>query len=287
MADFTFAARFALNSIFIIDGIGPNDPVRGNHLLYENLRDLKMEFPDLLQHVDRRVVENGAQLLDTIREIAEMSRTLGLRPIVHIECHGTEEGLRVGAAGELLPWPLLEPVFRQLNLATGCNLGVVMVVCHGLFALKPVKITRPAPFYFLLGSQDELYSVDIRAEMPEFYRTLCETHDLDRAIARVRSCKHFIAEHLVVHALGRLIKNALTGKGRAKRIEHAVTLANWQLAALPREQRREHMRQVRKNAKAASRPDPVRLRDHFDRFLPKREPGFRMQDLIDWAQGKH
>ncbi|PVX97694.1 hypothetical protein [Paraburkholderia unamae] len=287
MVDFTFAARFALNSVFIIDGLGPDDPVRGNHLLYEELRDLKMEFPDLLQHVDRCVVENGAQFLDTIREITEMSRALGLRPIVHIECHGTNDGLRVGARGELLPWPLLEPVLRQLNLATGCNLGVVMVVCHGLFSLQPVKITRPAPFYFLLGSQEELYSVDMRVEMPKFYRTLCETNDLDRAVTHVRSCKHFIAEHLVVHALGRLIKNACTGKGRTARVERAVTLATWQLAALPRDQRRERIRQVRKDAKATSLPDPLRLRDHFERFLPKREPGFRFQDLIDWAQGKH
>ncbi len=60
-----------------------------------------------------------------------------------------------------------------------------LAACWGLHAIAPLRIDRPAPFYFLIGPDKPVEAGHIDSVMPEFYRSLIETDSLDKAMTKV------------------------------------------------------------------------------------------------------
>ncbi|WP_155627874.1 hypothetical protein [Burkholderia vietnamiensis] len=274
-----FTSRFEYNTICILDGLRPDEAQTGLNL-YNDLRDVIAAGADVAVSYAR--VANAGELRSELDKI-EQSVGNGAKPIVHIECHGdVEGGLAVGEQQDRLSWSALELLLRRINIACSCNLGVVMAVCHGMHAISPIRIGRPTPFYFLLGSQDALTAGTLRAEMPKFYETLLETNNLDLALACAPSCKPFHADRLFAQSFGRYLRHACMGKGKRERVERALSVANWTRGPMNREERRRLRTQakVRFNAEAHGA--------EFDRmarvFLSGRRPSFTFDDLLQWVR---
>jgi hypothetical protein len=56
-----------------------------------------------------------------------------------------------------------------------------MGVCHGMYAITPIRIARP-PLYFLVGNQDEVKAGAQHLEIPALYRALFESGGLEVAL---------------------------------------------------------------------------------------------------------
>ena len=274
-----FASRFEYNTIFIVDGLCTDEAQTGRNL-YNDRRDMRADGADVAVIYSR--VTHAGELRSKLEEIEHLSRN-GVKPILHIECHGdVEGGLAVGDEQDRFSWQALEPLLRRINIASGCNLGVVMGVCHGLHAITPIRIARPTPFYFLLGSQDELTAGTLRTEMPKFYETLFDTDNLDSALRCVPSCKPFHADRLFAESFGKYLRRACMGKGKRERVESALSLANWTRGPMNREQRRRLRTHARAQFNAGAHGTA------FDRmartFLPGRPPSFTFDDLLQWVR---
>lgn len=96
----------------------------------------------------------------------------GVKPIVHFETHGSEEGIAPdsGCSGEMLHWEELNPLLQSINIATGCNLLIVASMCVGLWSMKIFSSGPCAPAACFVGQDAVAYPKQLLDGCLEFYR---------------------------------------------------------------------------------------------------------------------
>jgi hypothetical protein len=118
-----------------------------------------------------------AEVLEAIARCTKIAAMSEMRPVLHVEAHGNEEGLSGpdydGQPTDLLWRELLSPL-QELNLATRCNLIVFMAACTGVAAIQVFQAGPRAPAVALVGPEDELSPSDVRNAAIEFYRRLSQ-----------------------------------------------------------------------------------------------------------------
>lgn len=279
--DFRFTSRFLNNGVFIVDGLGANDSQTGLHL-YNTLRDLR-DYAGVDTLIERFPVTNSGELRHALDKIEALVRD-GVKPIIHFECHGSAQGgLQIGDCQDMVGWDVLEVLLRRINLASGCHLGVVMGVCHGLYAITPIRIQRPAPFYFLIGSQDEITGGALRKEMPEFYRVLFVTNNLEAAIANAPSCKTFHAEKLLAVSFAKYLKRGCMGMHRMERVDRMISEKRFVNGV---QYGPEQLRSLRKQGKERTKAEnqTFALQRILATFLPGRSCSFTFDELLAWVR---
>ena len=94
-------------------------------------------------------------------------------PVLHIEAHGGQDGL-VGPNGnggiELLSWDELTEPLQQLNLATRCNLIVVVAACIGFAGILALVRGPRAPAIAIVGPEAQIEVGRLFEGTKEFYR---------------------------------------------------------------------------------------------------------------------
>ena len=189
-------------------------------------------------------------------------------------------GIGLGDGGETAAWPELRAYFQRINVLTKNNLGVVMAACFGLYAIKQVSIEEPAPFHFLIGSQEVVYDDVIDAQIKEFYRTMFRTSLLEEAMNQVdKTFQQFHVEKYFAVSYGKYIKNGLTGGGRAARINRIVeeTLTK---KGLPRTE--ENMAPLRAVLEEQMKPTLENFKKYADVFMIGRY-SLSFDALLEWA----
>jgi hypothetical protein len=98
-----------------------------------------------------------------------------MKPVLHLEAHGDADG--DGLAGpdgnggrELLRWDELTDPLQRLNLATNCNLVVVVAACTGFAAIQAFYRGPRAPAVALVGPDAPVTSSNLLWATKEFYR---------------------------------------------------------------------------------------------------------------------
>lgn len=172
----SFSSSFSNNQVIIVDALGESDLQTAVHLREEILDVTTENRPGYCQYFK---VESAPQFLSVLDDINEQVK-LGIRPILHIEAHGDEhEGIQIAASGEAISWPILLTKLREINKNSKNNLGVVMAACFGLYAIKPLRIEEPCPFYFLIGSDAPVPAGYIDDAMKLFYIELNRSNSLE------------------------------------------------------------------------------------------------------------
>lgn len=95
-------------------------------------------------------------------------------PMLHIECHGDEEGFGL-ADGSLLDWPDLKLPLTELNVATQLNLMITVAACTGGALAKVISMGDRAPFWGLIGPTRSIYPHELEDAFRSLYGTLFET----------------------------------------------------------------------------------------------------------------
>jgi len=122
------------------------------------------------------------QLLEDIRQ----GILSGDKPIIYLDFHGAEEkGLELGASGESIYWETLIEILRVLNVELKNELFVLITACHGLHLIKSISIQKEAPFLCLVAPEQEIQVVDIEERVPEFFRVLFETKNVQLACKKL------------------------------------------------------------------------------------------------------
>jgi hypothetical protein len=261
--------------VLILDGLGKDDYQTGENL-FQALE--AMDKPSTLcRHIK---IGSRADLFEILDEIVRQCGS-GLRPIIHFEVHGgPTEGIGLGDSGETASWPELCAYFQRINVLTENNLGVVMAACFGLYAVKEVSIKKPAPFHFLIGSQEEVYVDVIDAQMKEFYRTMFRTGLLEEAMDEVdKTFQQFHVEKYFAISYGKYIKNGLTGTGRTERIDRLVAQA---LAEKGLPHTEENAAPLLIVLEERMKPTPENFKKWADVFMVGRY-SLSYEALLEWA----
>jgi hypothetical protein len=110
----------------------------------------------------------------------------GHTPVLHIECHGNDDGIGLANGCDFIAWEELRSYLVPLNVATGMNLMVSIAACYGAFAIKELLPSARAPFLAALSTDRETYPDELYRGFLAFYRTLLETLDGDQALQQIR-----------------------------------------------------------------------------------------------------
>ncbi len=173
---------FKSDYIAIIDLV-PEDELQTGRKLEENINDYINEYElkyacELYKCVDR------SQFTDTLNTIKQRLIDTGKIPLIHIEGHGSKEGISTPDK-DIILWSDLFKLLREINLLAQNNLFVSSGACLSGYAMKEVKILEPSPLVCLLAPVQEVQAGKVIDAFSVFYKLfLNPDEDLNNAIDR-------------------------------------------------------------------------------------------------------
>ena len=116
--------------------------------------------------------KSKAQVIHAIELASHRAQQSKMIPVLHLEAHGDSAGLAPnnGQYVEWLPWEELTIPLQQLNLATQCNLVVVVAACVGFAAIQALRSGPRAPAVALVGPDANVVPSNLLWGAKEFYR---------------------------------------------------------------------------------------------------------------------
>ena len=169
--------------------------------------------------------QSKKEVIAALAKAIALSQRSALRPILHLEAHGDENGLE-GPNGsgdaEALTWDELTSPLQDLNLATRCNLVVVVAACTGFAGIKALSRGPRAPAVALVGPSAPLTPSDLLLGAKEFYRRLLDAKPslakMAESASREVGTVSFAWEPFAIIAYEALIENLVRSVRPAKRL---------------------------------------------------------------------
>ena len=168
------------NKILVIDSI-PGDETNTAKRLFEDIETYTGAFPDS-PFPEYIRVESADDLLDVLSQCTKLAISNNIYPMLHIECHGNEDGLQF-ADKSILDWSELKNPLVKLNVAMKLNLMVVVAACLGAAIVKTVTFTDRAPFWGMIGPIDKAMPSELETPYRALYQTLISEMSPAKAIA--------------------------------------------------------------------------------------------------------
>lgn len=163
-------ARLTPEFVWIIEWLNPCDRKTGLEL-HDWLQTKRKGWSKYVPCRSR------AEVFLAINRVTNLSEKINRIPILHMETHGSAEGIgAVNDAGESegIYWEELTAALQALNIATRCNLIWFMVACDGIAAIKALSTGPRAPVAVLAGPDRAISESDAFAATKEFYRSLMQ-----------------------------------------------------------------------------------------------------------------
>jgi hypothetical protein len=167
------------NQILVLDSI-PKGEYNTAKRLFEDLKTHAAAYAPS-PAIQYQRVESGDELLGSISSSKKLAKNNDVIPMLHIECHGDEDGFQL-ADGSLLDWDELKPVITELNLATGLNLMIAVAACTGGALAKTMRMGDRAPFWGLVGPTKSLSARELEVAYRPLYLTLLRTKSPAEAV---------------------------------------------------------------------------------------------------------
>ena len=168
------------NKIVVVDSI-PEVESNTARRLFEDMETYAVAFEPSPTIVYARIKSAG-DFIKLLADLTVAARESDSIPMLHIECHGDEDGFQF-ADGSILDWPELKTPFAELNEATQLNLMIAVGACVGGAAAKTITFTDRAPFWGLLGPTQSVLPDQIEKPFRALYTTLLQTKSPQEAIS--------------------------------------------------------------------------------------------------------
>ncbi len=168
------------NKILVIDSI-PEDETNTAKRLFEDIETYTDAFPDS-PFPEYIRIESGDDLIEVLSQCKELAISNDIYPMLHIECHGDENGFQF-ADKSILDWPELKEPLTELNIAMKLNLMVAVAACVGAAIVKTVTFTDRAPFWGMIGPTDTAMPNELETPFRALYQTLISEMSPSKAIA--------------------------------------------------------------------------------------------------------
>jgi len=215
--------------LWVIESLPDGELKTGKNLVDNQLEDAKIAQQNLKVNFKQPVTKS--EFFEVLEKIKDESLN-GEFPMIHIECHGCEDGLGV-ASGELIEWDELREHFIDINKSCQLNLMIVVAACNGANLIKVSTKLDAAPFWAIIGPESEVTAGNIQVNFGNFYKIFFKDLDGDKAIKALNLGKsgsdrkyHFLsAEGLFSRAYLKYYKSHCIGKGKSERIESLTSQA--------------------------------------------------------------
>jgi hypothetical protein len=221
---------FSPTGIVIIDAI-PNGELQTALNLERILRDIPADV--LVDREVRRLrCETATDFTEGLQSIATECEQHDLRPIIHLEGHGTQNAFYF-PDGSSIKWFAAFEGFRKINIACGNHLLVTSAACYSArsYTYDLAPFDRPAPVFGLIAPPDELTAGQAIDRFGVFYSTLFRSGSFAQAISdasEIEPKKPFslmFCSFMFEQAAALYLRTQCMGRGRYARQEGLVSRA--------------------------------------------------------------
>jgi len=286
---FEFVSRCMFNAVFVLQSLRDEDHKVARDLedgiIGPYCRNLGL-FSSFEQIGSTSDLERALEVI-----LKESSLQTPAYPIIHLDAHGSPNGIELSPSGESVAWRWLHDQFRAINIATANNMLVVLTSCDGVNALREtIPLSAPAPFWGFVAARGHPTGGELHERFSPFYRILLTTSNFPAAERTLgQGYESFSVEQLLVYSVLAYFMEHAIGSGRAKYSEDLTT----KLLSKYRAQGSEPMlRDVRRFVKAAIAPEKFDLEKYKRLFLMADDPRnsgrytWSLDDIIKEARGK-
>lgn len=158
-------AKVRSTNIWIVEWLSPGERRTGSEL-YDWMEQQRPKWAIYNQ------CDSKTGVIRSIEQAVQITQQTGMVPILHIEAHGGLDGMApsMNINEELLTWEELTIPLQKLNVATKCNLVVVVAACLGFAAIQALTQGPRAPAVALVGPDATVNESDLLLGAKEFYR---------------------------------------------------------------------------------------------------------------------
>lgn len=164
-----------MNKFYILQSLRKADRKTGKEI-YEALKDkCQIVFKEF---------QTKQELNDILEFIKIDIQTSTLKPFVHFDCHGNENGIGVVNADEseeLITWAEIGDYFRDIYLASLKKSILCFSSCKGFNSIKLVPEFKVCPFEYVVGSFEKISFDDSFNAFNEFYKQIISGTDIKPA----------------------------------------------------------------------------------------------------------
>ncbi|HHL41519.1 MAG TPA: hypothetical protein ENJ36_02530, partial [Candidatus Bathyarchaeota archaeon] len=164
------------NKVSIVESLNDSDQKTGQQLAHD--LELLEIFHDKGIAVECIQISKPEELLLHIQSLTNDAECHGIYPVLQIEAHGSEDKKSLVLTDGSIRWDELEPYFRELNLATKCNLLIVMATCFGIHSSSIISLLDRAPFWGVIGPEYKISSPVILSSLTKLYTALYTEQNL-------------------------------------------------------------------------------------------------------------
>lgn len=161
----------SFSHFIIVESLPPGDTRTGTRL-HEDIMSHRT-FHQRGIGVSLVTVRNRSELISVLEKLATDASTNGIRPILHVECHGAKEGLAL-ADDSFFRWEDLKPLLVSINEASRCNLLIVLAACWGGYLINVISATERAPFWGIIGPSEPDRADHLLSNFTAFYTRLLD-----------------------------------------------------------------------------------------------------------------
>jgi len=273
--------KFAVNTIVWLRSL-PEEELGPSRRMVEDIEAFAQRGGPF--KFEEMAVSTGAEMLTALATLAARCRG-GLRPILHFDCHGSEEqGLLLAPSGDRIGWAELTSALREINVAAENNVCCIFGVCFGMYLSIALSVTEPTPYFLTIAPEREIGVGELEARFPPFYERLFETGNITQAYKErlVDVLSIFQCQEIFGKAFATYIVNHGSGAAASARRENLITkflnrrgIAN----ATP-----EQLRDVRAQMKAGLKLSQAMLDHYASIFLIGRKASLNLEDVEKLAE---
>ncbi len=212
-------AEIRASNVWIVEWLPADEPHTGKTLhdwMKERRRGWSAHFS----------CQSKGDVIAAITKATQLAQPSEMSPVLHLESHGGEVGLEgpdQNGNTELLTWDELTESLQDLNLATRCNLVVVVAACIGFSGVKALRRGPRAPAVALAGPDAEVMPRNLLWGTKEFYRRWVDEKprlaDIAESASREAGTISFEWEPFAIIAYDALVECLMKSIRPAERLE--------------------------------------------------------------------
>nr|WP_319400881.1 hypothetical protein [uncultured Carboxylicivirga sp.] len=169
-------------AVAIIESLREGDKKTGEYLHTETLKYKKFQEENLTSLY--YCCTNKNEFLAAFKDIIQKNKENYIINIVHIECHGSNEGLQLGS-GEFIKWKDFFDITTPLNIQLANSLLLVIAACKGNSIIGSIDPEGRAPFKGVIGSFENVGEVAIRDGFEVYYDNFFFTFDFITSLEKM------------------------------------------------------------------------------------------------------
>jgi hypothetical protein len=218
------------SNVWIVEWLSADEPHTGR-TLHNWMKDRRQGWSAYF------FCQSKTEVIAAIAKAAELAQRSEMRPVLHLESHGGDLGLE-GPDGngstELLTWDELAESLRQLNLATRCNLVVVVAACTGFAGVQALQCGSRAPAVALVGPDAPVMPRNLLMGTKEFYRRWLDENpslaDIAESASHEADTVAFEWEPFAILVYDALVESLMKSMRPAERLERTERIRQRMLA---------------------------------------------------------